>query len=127
MSDFFSSDLSRLTEAIEALTNVLSAPNFPGRFKPEIMTARLKSYAIAVDVGHFPFTSFGCYPRFAIASDNEAICPDCCRSEIRSILDSDGSDGWTLVDHSVNYEDSSLYCVNCSEKIASAYGDDGEA
>lgn len=126
MSDFFSSDLSRLTEAIEALTGVLSAPNFPGRFKPEAMTAKLKSYAIAVSVGEFPYTSLGCYPRFAIASDCEAMCPDCCRAEIRSILDSDGSDGWALVDHSVNYEDSSLYCASCSERIESAYGDEGE-
>jgi hypothetical protein len=38
----------------------------------------------------------------------------------------DDSDGWLLVGDDVNYEDCSLYCDHCNEKIPSAYGEDSE-
>jgi len=126
MSDFYSSDLSRFSEAIESVSAVVAAPNFPA-YDSSLFLARLKAYFLAVSLGEFPRTCLGCYPRFGILSDGETICPDCCRAEISSIMAADFHDGWLLVDDCVNYEDSDLLCCHCGEKIPSAYGDDEAA
>ena len=126
MSDFYSSDLSRFSEAIESVSAVVSAPNFPA-YDSSLFLARLKAYFLAVSLGEFPHTSLGCYPRFGILSDGQPICPDCCRTEVSSIMVADFHDGWLLVGDCVNYEDSDLLCYHCGEKIPSAYGDDEAA
>jgi hypothetical protein len=124
--DFFSSHLSDFSESVDRVCEQLARVNFPGKFEPALMAARLKAYTIAVSVGQFPFTSYGCYPRFAVASHSGAICSACCREEISSIMVADNSDGLLLVGDAINYEDCSLYCDNCSEKIPSAYGEEPE-
>ena len=124
--DFFSSHLSDFSESIDRVCEQLSRVNFPGKFEPALMAARLKAYTIALSVGEFPCTGLGGYPRFAFANDGAAICPKCCREEISSIMVADNSDGWLLVGDDINYEDGSLYCDSCGEKIPSAYGDSSE-
>jgi len=124
--DFYSSHLSDFSESVDRVCEQLSRVNFPGKFEPTLMAARLKAYTIAVSVGEFPYTGLGCYPRFAIASDGAAICPRCCREEISSIMVADHSDGWLLIGDDINYEDGSLYCDNCSEGIPSAYAEEPE-
>lgn len=124
--NFYSSHLSDFIESLDKVSEQLSRVNFPGQYQPALMAARLKSYGIAVSVGEFPFTDLGSYPRFAIASDCSVICPKCCKTEISSIMVADRSDGWLLVADSVNYEDDSLYCDNCNDRIPSAYNEPAE-
>ena len=124
--DFLYSHLSDFSESVDKVCEQLARVNFPGKFEPALMAARLKAYTIAVSVGGFPFTSYGSYPRFAFTNDGAVICPKCCREEISSIMVADNSDGWLLVGDEINYEDCSLYCDNCNEKIPSAYGEDPE-
>jgi len=125
--DFFCTDLSNFADHVEKVTAIMASPRFPGHYEAGLMISRLKAYTLAVDLGEFPYTSLGCYPRFGILSDGSPLCPKCCREEVSSIMVADNSDGWLLVGDSVNYEDSSLYCANCSESIPAAYGDDSEA
>lgn len=125
--DFFSSDLSNFADHVEKVTAVMASPRFPGHYEASLMISRLKAYTLAVDLGEFPYTSLGSYPRYGILSDGQPICPKCCREEISSIMVADHADRWLLVGDSVNYEDSSLFCSNCSELIPSACGDDPEA
>lgn len=125
--DFFSSDLSNFADHVEKVTAILASPRFPGQYEASLMIARLKAYTLAVDLGEFPCTSLGLYPRHGILSNGQPICPDCCRRNVGLIMAADNYDGWLLVDDSVNYDDSSLYCANCSELIPSACGDDSEA
>lgn len=125
--DFFCTDLSSFADHIEKVTAVLASPRFPGQYEASMMISRLKAYTLAVDLGEFPYTSLGHYPRYGILFDGQPICPDCCRRNVGLIMAADNSDGWLLVGDSVNYEDPTLYCANCSELIPSAYGDDPEA
>jgi hypothetical protein len=123
--DFFSSHLSDFSESVDRVCEQSARVNFPGKYQPALLAARLKAYVIAVSVGEFPYTSVGCYPRFAFARDGAVICPKCCREEISSIMVADNSDGWLLVGDEINYE-GLLYCDHCSEKIPSAYGEGSE-
>ena len=55
------------------------------------------------------------YPQFFIINNEECWCADCCNDELT---------GDEEVIASVNFEDSELYCCNCSVKIESAYGEE---
>jgi len=77
-----------------------------------------------------PYAWPGGYPLFFIFSDSEALCFKCARSEYRQISDSirnHSRDGWQVMYCDVNYEDSSLYCAHCNERIESAYGETDNA
>jgi len=55
------------------------------------------------------------YPLWYIINNEDCWCADCCNEELT---------GDEEVITSVNYEDTQLYCWNCSAKIESAYGED---
>lgn len=69
----------------------------------------------------------GGYPLFLITHDGAALCFDCARKKWRQIVWdflNKASTGWRLAGCDVNYEDNSLHCDHCGEKIKSAYGND---
>jgi len=71
----------------------------------------------------------GGYPLFIITADSACLCIDCAKKEFRQIAwdwTRRQSTGWCAVATEVNWEDNSLYCDNCSERIESAYGEDEE-
>ncbi len=69
----------------------------------------------------------GGYPMYLITSDGAALCFDCAKKNARNIFDSidrRSGDGWRVVACDINYEDTALFCDNCSDMIESAYGND---
>jgi hypothetical protein len=70
----------------------------------------------------------GGYPVFLVTSDGAALCPDCVRSELRSIVsaarDNDTRCGWHPAAADINWEEADLYCDHCSNRIESAYAED---
>ena len=68
----------------------------------------------------------GGYPLYYLCADGESLCPACVAREFarieQAILDADDSD-WRVIAVDVNYEDSSLYCAHCSDRIPSAYAE----
>lgn len=72
----------------------------------------------------------GGYPMYCITSDGAALCMDCAKSEYRQIAYARHhklNDGWHVDAVDVNYEDASLYCDHCNERIESAYAEDEAA
>ena len=70
----------------------------------------------------------GGYPLFAITNDGGCLCHKCSKDNYRLIREAQktielGCSGWSVVAVDVNWEDSELYCDNCSETIESAYGE----
>ncbi len=70
----------------------------------------------------------GGYPIFYLCADSGILCPTCANkesavAEADSHADYPDYDQWRIVDADVNWEDSSLYCDNCSERIESAYAE----
>jgi hypothetical protein len=57
----------------------------------------------------------GGYPLFYLDGENNVLCPTCANK-----------DGYSspVVACDVNYEDSSLYCDDCSQRIESAYAEE---
>lgn len=72
-----------------------------------------------VDVLAWP----GCYPLYYITKDNGVLCPECVNKNISLVTDPDDSQ-WYIVAYDANYENTSLYCDHCNERIESAYADD---
>lgn len=73
-----------------------------------------------------PYAWPGGYPLFAITSDGESLCKDCCRKEYVNIYRATRDklrDGWQVEAIDVNWECNDLCCAHCSEKIESAYGE----
>lgn len=79
----------------------------------------------------------GGYPLFYIFADGGCICPKCANENIEEIDAAnrekqklDGSyhrnshGGWAVDAADVNWEDSSLFCDHCSQRIESAYAED---
>ena len=58
--------------------------------------------------------NFTGYPLFYIINNEEVWCADCCNDNLL---------GDETVIQDANWENSDLYCCNCSSKISSAYGD----
>ena len=65
----------------------------------------------------------GGYPIFYVTKDCGVLCPKCSNENKELTKDKDDPQ-WFIVDYDVNWEDESLYCDNCNEKIESAYGGD---
>jgi len=79
--------------------------------KIDSLKAALNSGEIKV----LPYYTFpGGYPLFYITSFSNILCPTCA-------INDDYED---IVNYDVNWEDDSLYCSHCSERIKSAYGGD---
>ena len=78
------------------------------------------------------YTFPGGYPLAAWVADNEPICPECVRSNLRLIVlathdhevNPPGFDPqWAVVGCEVNWEDAHLVCSHCCDWIPSAYGE----
>jgi hypothetical protein len=68
----------------------------------------------------------GGYPLFAICSDGGCLCHRCTKDNAKHIIAStrtDSRDGWRIDSVDVNWEDETLYCDHCGNKIESAYGE----
>jgi len=60
----------------------------------------------------------GGYPLYYLTRDGDTVCSSCASREI------DHSQAAIATD--VNWEDPSLYCDDCNQRIASAYAEDEE-
>lgn len=69
----------------------------------------------------------GGYPLYYLCRDGGILCPSCANqnlSLIRAAIAEPGTDKqWEVIGADVNYEDGSLYCDNCSQRIESAYAE----
>lgn len=66
------------------------------------------------------FTWPGGYPMFYITRRGDVLCPDCASEELK--LGEDSFD--PPIDGDTNWEDPTLYCDVCNERIESAYTED---
>ena len=72
--------------------------------------------------GNLPkYSSVGCYPLFYLDGENSVLCAECANE---SEKDSDEIDKFKPVACDANWEDPTLFCDNCSERIESAYAED---
>jgi hypothetical protein len=67
------------------------------------------------------YTSIGCYPLFYLAHECTAICVECARSLVE-----DEGEPETTVKAQINWENPSLYCDMCDDRIESAYAEPEE-
>ena len=66
----------------------------------------------------------GGYPLYYVIESHLAIlCPECVNSNLSLCKDKTDPE-WFVTSREVNWEDPSLYCDNCSNRIESAYADD---
>lgn len=70
----------------------------------------------------------GGYPVHAITDDGDALCFPCLKRERRTILEAIRGgrgccDGWRVGGFIINWEDPSLYCNQCGNRIESAYAE----
>jgi len=73
--------------------------------------------------GKLPTYSWpGCYNLYYITADNAALCPKCANSDDCQKAE-EWDKQWLLVAVEANYEDTSLYCEHCNERIEAAYED----
>lgn len=69
----------------------------------------------------------GGYPIYYIVADCGVLCPKCANmAEAEGLANNPDDKQWHIVQADVNYEDNSLYCDHCSERIERAYAE-GEA
>jgi len=71
-----------------------------------------------------PWAWPGGYPLYFICNDGGSLCFKCAKLEARYIIESykDTNDDWRVIGCEVNYENE-IFCVHCSDKIESAYGE----
>jgi hypothetical protein len=79
---------------------------------------------LAGDLAKNPVTWPGLYPRYGLTNDGQALCPDCCRTERSLIGTTTGSDGWCLVDVSVDWGDSDTSCSHCGKMLLEGDAED---
>lgn len=78
---------------------------------------------------HGPYIFPGGYEMHFVFSDGRACCFNCAREEFCNIIESmigDYDYGWKVIATEINWEDTTLYCEHCGERIMSVYGDDEE-
>ena len=90
------------------------------------MTTQSKSLRLADHLVASPFAWPGGYQMFAVTNDGAALCHHCCKTEREAIGTTTGSDGWTVAALQINWENNSLFCDHCGNRIESAYGEAGE-
>jgi hypothetical protein len=69
----------------------------------------------------------GGYPLCVVMSDGEVICTTCAKDNLSTIAHSTAHHlrgDWQAIGVEVNWEDTSLYCAHCNNRIESAYGED---
>ena len=87
------------------------------------MTTQSQSLRLADLLVAQPYAWPGGYPRFAVTSDNAALCHVCASDNREAIGTTTGSDGWCIAEIQVNWETPQLCCDHCGELIPSAYGE----
>jgi hypothetical protein len=90
------------------------------------MTTQSRSLRLADQLTASPYAWPGGYPMFAVTKDGAALCHKCTATERESIGTTTGSDGWTVAELAINWEDPNLFCDHCSSRIESAYGGETE-
>ena len=71
-----------------------------------------------------PYAWPGGYPLAMLMNDGEAVCSDCAKENLCTILGSTidrTGDGWEVTDVFINWEDTELVCAHCNQPIQSAY------
>jgi hypothetical protein len=77
-----------------------------------------KAIGIALDIIREPYTSIGCYEKFAITDDGGALCHECVKSELREIATSYPAAGWRVVGADLAENcNGPLYCDHCGRAI----------
>lgn len=66
------------------------------------------------------YTDLGGYPLFYVTNTHGVLCADCATERVSEKTEDQP------IDADVNYEDRSLYCEDCSERIESAYAEEEE-
>lgn len=85
---------------------------------------------LGLDVNRDPLPAVawpGGYPVYYNTDTGEKLCSDCVNRNIR-LIDESTRNGkavywWRLISMEINYEDESLCCANCKNKLESAYGE----
>ena len=90
----------------------------------ELRRIQLQSRRLRDELIESPYAWPGGYPMFAVTSDGAALCHKCCQTERSSIGFTYGTDGWAIAGLDANWEDPSLYCDHCGNRIESAYAED---
>jgi hypothetical protein len=67
------------------------------------------------------YTEWGCAPMLYLDAKDNVLCPECAQEALEDVTDNP-DDIPVMAD--INYEDPSLYCDECSERIESAYAED---
>jgi hypothetical protein len=70
----------------------------------------------------------GGFPVFALMKDGSCICSKCIKENrgrifIETLYGTKYHNEWQIESAEVNWEDSSLFCDNCSDRIESAYSE----
>lgn len=68
------------------------------------------------------YSSVGSYPLLYLDTRDNVLCPACVEADLEVACDPE--DPGRIVACSANWEDASLYCDSCSERIESAYAED---
>ena len=106
-------DVGSLREAVEAWIKATEESN-----RKEQLARFFHSYS-----------SIGGYPQFVVWQ-GEAYCTDCVNENTKADIDSENHENdceWLdnqELSPAINWEDPSLYCTQCSERIESAYADE---
>jgi hypothetical protein len=64
----------------------------------------------------------GGYRKWALMDDGEVMCAEAVREEQDAIRESDGRDGWSIVDVFVHWEGEPLTCCHSGRTFDSEYG-----
>lgn len=83
----------------------------------------IKPYDVITEMDYYAWP--GGYPLYYITKDCEVLCPKCVNENLELLTDEDDPQ-WYVIGYEINYEDNSLSCDHCSERIERAYGDDDD-
>lgn len=75
--------------------------------------------------GKFPFVAWpGCYPLVYVTNDSSSICAKCVNDAEKAYDIHAEYNGENVVACDVNWEDTNLWCDDCSTRIESAHMED---
>jgi hypothetical protein len=81
----------------------------------------------AKDMARHPYAWPGGYPLVLVTADGGCLCYKCIKAEWRIICGEsfdNTSCGFRISGVDVNWENNSLYCDHCGERIESAHGEE---
>ena len=74
-----------------------------------------------------PYAWPGGYPIVYVTDDGGCLCPNCVQDNLEEIGTTHKGSGWNVVGMDANWEDPSLFCDHCGNRIKSAYAEDEAA